>query len=174
MKLMVTSSPLHKSMWRHVDKAISGCLATNTDEKRRFDTKRKELSTMFCSSNWQAHCSELNESQLQIDRRAVGPLQRVIKAYNQGGDGSDDWKFCLQPATVVSEIVMKKAIRGENAYGWVLSSGALVSQQSACKAIFSHIKKLISIRKMTRSHFSVTRRLWVSFFHSFLWFLLTF
>ena len=44
-------------------------------------------------------------------------LHSVIKAYNQGGDGSYDWKFCLQPATVVSEIVMKKVIRGENLYG---------------------------------------------------------
>ena len=73
---------------------------------------------MFCFSNLQAHSSELHESQLQVDRQAVDLLQRVIKAYNQGSDGSDDWKFCLQPATVVSEIVMKKAIRGENVYKW--------------------------------------------------------
>ena len=57
-------------------------------------------------------------------------LQRAIKAYNQGGDGSDDWKFCLQPATVVSEIVMKKAIRGENVYGALVISSPAVKKFS--------------------------------------------
>jgi len=41
-------------------------------------------------------------------------LQHVIKAYI-GGGGGNDWKFCLLPATVVSELVMK-TIRGKTAY----------------------------------------------------------
>ena len=53
-------------------------------------------------------------------------LQCVIKAY-MGGGGGNDWKFCLQPATVASDLVMNKAIGGKSTYidDEVLPSGAL-------------------------------------------------
>ena len=57
-------------------------------------------------------------------------LQRVIKAYI-GGGGGNDWKFCLLPETVVSELVTKKAIRGKTVYRrCVFTLRGMINQQS--------------------------------------------
>lgn len=96
-----------------------------------------------------AHSSGLYEYQLQVDRRAVDLLQRVIKAYNQGSDRCDDWKFCLLPSTVVSEIVMKKAIRDSSSedspYSITEEESGSLTERIICGDILHH-KKLLNLQ----------------------------
>ena len=50
--------------------------------------------------------------QMETERRAMKLIRLIVEAYLQGG-GGDDWRFCLLASSILVDIGMNNATKGD-------------------------------------------------------------